>query len=339
MVNSPLVSIIVVNWNGAKVLKNCLESISKIEYRNWELVVVDNGSTDQSNKLYESLKLKNKKIIKNEKNLGYAKANNQGFRKASGKYILLLNNDTKVKKDFLTILVSYLEKNPEVGVVQPKIALMDNPQLLDNSGAFLTSTGFLEHWGYMAKDSEEFNQTTQVFSTKGACMLIRKELVEKIGLFDEDFGSYFEETDFCWRVWLTGRRVIFYPKTKIYHKVGFSSKKQDQYFVNYHSNKNRFASLIKNLELSNLITIGGFHLFLNLTLSVYYLLKLQFNKSLMIWKAVGWNILNINTTLNKRFKIQKLRRKKDEEIFPIIMHKTDWNQMFNHFAKVEANFK
>lgn len=340
MINESLVSIIVVNWNGLDILRECLNSLNEINYKRWELIVVDNGSIDGSIEFLNKIKTNKKiKIIANKTNLGFAIANNQGFEKAAGKYLLLLNNDTKVQKDFLTVLVNYLETNLEVAVVQPKINLMESQHFLDNCGAFLTPTGFLEHWGYMQRDDNDFNNTTEIFSAKGACMLIKKELVSQIGLFDEDFGSYFEETDFCWRVWLVGKKVVYYPRTRIYHKVGFSSKKQDQYFVNYHSMKNRLAALIKNLEVGNLITIGGFHLLLNLILSFYYLIKLQINKSLMIWKAIGWNALNINKTLKKRAKVQNLRKKTDAQIFPIIMHQTDWKNMFNHFAKVEANFK
>lgn len=338
--DNPLVSIIIVNWNGYEVLQNCLESLKKIKYQNFELIIVDNGSTDDSLKLIEDIKSSFKvTLIKNKTNLGFAKANNQAYLKSKGKYLLLLNNDTVVTSNFLNYLVQKMEIDKTLGVAQPKIYILDNPKLIDNAGSFLTNTGFLEHWGYLKEDSDEFNTERKVFSTKGACMLIRKSIVDKIKLFDDDFGSYFEESDFCFRVWIAGFNVEFLPGCYIYHKVGFSSKKQDQYFVNYHSNKNRICSLIKNLELSNLIKIGTLYLLLNLGLSFYYLLKLQFKKSWMIINPIIWNILNLKKTLIKRKFIQKMRKKSDRYIFKEVLHKTNWREMFIHFGEVEANFK
>lgn len=336
----PLVSIVIVNWNGAAVLPACLQSLKKISFSRWELILVDNGSEDGSEKLVSKYKLSatNYKLIKNSANLGFAKANNQALPFCRGKYILLLNNDTKVKKDFLDVLVKIMEQDLTIGVVQPKIYIMDNPRYLDNAGSYLTMTGFLQHWGYMEKDSSEFNSQKEIFSAKGACMLIRKKIVDKIGLFDNDFGTYFEESDFCFRVWLFGFKVVYYPQTYIYHKVGFSSKKQNQIFVNYNSNKNRICTLIKNLEISNLLKIGSIHLLLNLLLSFYYLIKLHPQKFWMIIKSILWNIIYLPQTISKRTKIQKLREKTDSEIFKKIMHGFNITEMFKHFMRVEANF-
>lgn len=333
----PLVSIIIVNWNGGEVLKNCLISLSKLKFPNWELIVVDNGSNDGSEKLISNYFSKFK-FIKNKTNLGFAPANNQGYKLAQGKYILLLNNDTKVTTNFLDVLVEKMEKDPTLGVVQPKILIMDKPDYLDNVGSFFTKTGFLQHVGYMEKDGKRFDKEKIIFSAKGACMLIRKSIVEKAGLFDESFMSYFEETDFCFRVYLMGYKILFVPKSHIFHKVGFSSKRQNQIMVNYHAIKNRMASLIKNLEGKNLLFIGGLHLFLIIGLGFYYLVKLQIRKSGMIWKALRWNLLNMPVLIKKRHLIQHIRVRSDSEIFQSIMVDFSWKEMFSHFKKVEANF-
>ena len=195
MVRSPLVSIIVVNWNGGQILQRCLESIRLLTYPNYELIIVDNGSSDGTQKLAQ---------IRNTQNQGFSQANNQGVAHAKGKYILLLNNDTIVSSGCLSILVDRIEKDRSLGVIQPKIYLMDNPTHLDSVGSFLTITGFLQHWGYLQADGPQFNHEREIFSAKGACMLIKKTVIEKVGLFDPDFGSYFEESDFCWRGWLGG---------------------------------------------------------------------------------------------------------------------------------------
>ncbi len=333
MTKEPLVSIIIVNWNGGKIFEECLKSLAKIDYKNYELIVVDNASTE---KLPKTLKYK---LIQNNSNTGFAPANNQGVKIAKGKYILLLNNDTKVAKNFLSILVEKMESDLTIGVIQPKIYMMDNQKHLDNVGSFFTKTGFLVHLGYGEKDNKKFDKELEVFSVKGACMLVRKEIIDKVGLFDAEFVSYFEETDFCWRVWLLGFRCIFYPATYIYHKVGFTSKRLEVITVNYHSLKNRIATLIKNLNTRNLFLILPLHLTILKTLMFYHLCKLEFKKANMYWDAVIWNISNIKKTLQKRRTVQKNRKVSDSFIFKKVGRKFDILEMVKHFLKVEKNFQ
>ena len=250
MKKEPLVSILIANWNGGRIFNDCLKSLVKINYTDWELIVVDNGSNDGSQKLLldKNIEIKNYKLIRNKLNLGFAKANNQALKKAKGIYILLLNNDTKVEPDFLSKLVNRIEADGQIGIIQPKIFLMDRPGYLDNAGSYLTKIGFLDHWGFNQKNSSEFSKEKEIFSAKGACMLIRRSVIDKVGLFDSDFISYFEESDFCWRVWMQGYRVLFYPNAKIYHKLGFTIRRLGALELNYHYYKNRICSLIKNLE-------------------------------------------------------------------------------------------
>src|SRR3989344_2530388 len=325
MYKYPLVTIIVVNWNGGETFRNCLKSLKKLSYRNWELIVVDNGSTDGTQDLA---------TIRNSSNLGFATANNQGWQEAHGQYILLLNNDTLVEPDFLTKLVAHIEAHPEVGVVQPKIKIMDNSQYLDTVGSFLTWTGFLQHWGYLQADRAEFAKEAEIFSAKGACMLIRRQVIDKVGLFDSDFGSYFEETDFCWRVWLAGWRILYYPHTYILHKVGFTSKRLDPIGVNYHSFKNRLCSLIKNLQLSSFYILL-IHLSILINLSIFYLVRLQVSKFNMIWKAISWNIIHLFSTLSKRSQAQKFRTLSDKQIFLSVLRPFNYRSMISHFLRSE----
>lgn len=341
MIKWPLVSIIVVNWNGGQILANCLKSLSVISYPNFELIIVDNGSVDQSQAQYKNFpKLVSKtKLINNGSNLGFAPANNQGVKIARGKYVLLLNNDTKVPKNFLGPLIEKMETEIDIGALQPKILLMDRKNLLDNAGSFLTSSGFLEHWGFLRRDGREFNVERAIFSAKGACLLTRKKIIDQVGLFDDDFVSYFEETDFCWRVWLLGFRVIYYPQSFIYHMLGQTSKKMNQYYINYNSFKNRLCSLSKNLETKNLWTIFLLHLAIYFGLIGFYLVKLELKKANMIWQSVIWNLVHFKTTASKRQLVQRWRKISDEQLFAQVMHSTNLLDMLSHFKKVEANFR
>lgn len=333
----PLVSIIIVNWNGGSVFRDSLESLLKVDYGNYELIIVDNGSTDGSDQKIGKYRVY--KFIKNKTNRGFAEANNQGFKVSRGSYVLLLNNDTRVTKNFLKIMVSKMESDKKIGIMQPKIFMMDKKGYLDNAGSFMTRSGFLLHWGYGEKDSEKFNRPREVHTAKGACMLIRREVIEKVGLFDQDFISYFEESDFCGRTWMAGWKVLFYPEAHIFHKVGFTSKKLAAVDVNYHSLKNRIASLYKNLEVKNLFLILIPHIVLLFGLSAQYLARLQFGKFLMVLRAIGWNVLNFGKLSKKRKKVQKLRKVSDDIIFEKLMLKFSIPKMLKHFAATEKNFE
>lgn len=336
-----LVSVIIVNWNGGGVLRDCLESLSKVRYPNWELVVVDNGSTDESLVLIRKLKVKSQKlkvkVVRNKENVGFARANNQGLKMTKGEYILLLNNDTKVEEDLLGKMVEKMEGEKDLGVVQPKIMMMDNPGYLDNAGSFLTWIGFLDHWGFGRKDGEEFSEEKEIFSAKGACMLIRREVVEKVGLFDEDYVSYFEESDFCWRVWLGGYRVLFFPKVKIFHKVGFTIKRMDVWGNNFHYYKNRICSLLKNLEVPNLLVILPLHLVVSMGIAMAFALRGHLRNSLIVFKAMWWNLVSIPSTLRKRREVVKIRVVGDREIFAKLMRRIDLGRYWNDFRRVERD--
>lgn len=340
MSDYPTVSIIIANWNGGDVFKSCLVSLSKITYPNWQLIVADNGSSDQSEKLpAKILKHKKKFLIKNTRNLGFSTANNQGVKKSSGKYILLLNNDTQVTNNFLEIMIKKMEDDRTIGVLQPKIILMDKPGYLDNTGSLFTKIGFLHHLGFLEKNNKKYNKEREVFSVKGACMLIRKDLIKKIGLFDKDFFSYFEESDFCWRVWLAGFKVVYYPKAHIYHKVGFTIKRLDVLDINYHYYKNRICSLIKNLEFKNILSIVSIHLFISLGLVLIFFVRGKLKNSLMIIEAIIWNVQNLNKTLSKRKRIQKIRVIDDNFIFDKLSISVNWGEFYKDFKRVEKDIK
>ena len=340
MIKSPLVSIIITNYNGGQILLDCIESLKKLEYLNFEVVLIDDRSKDASfeNAIKNKGKLK-LKHSRNKVNLGFAGANNAGLALASGTYVLLLNNDTTVAPDLLSKLVHRMEADPKIGAAQVKIKMMDSLGFLDNAGSYLTRTGFLVHWGFGKRDSKEFDTEKIIFSAKGACLMAKREVIDKVGLFDNDFVSYIEETDFCWRVWLAGYKIYYLPQTYIWHKVGFTFSKQfNPVVVNYNSFKNRILCLYKNLETKNLFLIFIPHIIIIISLSFYYLLRLQFSKFSMITRAIWWNIKNIKKSSQKRRVVQKMRVVSDDQLFKFIMKKFNFKEMLSHFIKVESNF-
>ena len=321
---TPLVSIIIVNWNARENLQECLHSLFKIDFQNYEVILIDNGSVDDSVKFVKS-KYQAVKVIESGKNLGFAGGNNLGFKHARGKYILFLNNDTIVTKNFLGKLVDFMEKRNDVGILQPKI-LFHRPDTalhhkINSIGSFLLSTGFLFHLNYGQKDKSR-NEPYEIFSAYGACFLARKSLLNKIGLFDDRYFAYFEETDLCHRTWLAGLKVMIVPGTYIYHKGAKTAQKLPSTFIQYHSFKNRLYTYLKNFDTPNLIKIFIPHLLVCEISSILYIIVKKPGYFLAIQKAVLWNVFNFNAMLAERKKVQKVLRKvKDNEFIPKLSKK------------------
>src|SRR5258708_9727416 len=183
---SKLASIIIVNWNGKKHLETCLSSLQKQEYSPIEIIVVDNASSDDSVE-YIRKHFPKTKIIINQENLGFAEANNIGYRQTKGEYIIFLNNDTRVEKNFLSELVKAIETDQQIGGAQSKILLMDEPDKLDSIGAFLTQAGFLYHYAVGKKDAPKYSYQIDLYSAKGACMIFKREVLKKFLLDNKVF--------------------------------------------------------------------------------------------------------------------------------------------------------
>ena len=178
--NKPLVSIIIVNWNGIRWLVDCFGTLYAQNYKNFEIIFVDNASVDGSVAWVKKHYPKTEILINNI-NLGFADANNVGFKVAEGDYVLFLNNDTKVTKEFLTELVQVMQ-NPTIGGAQSKILLMDKPDTHDSVGAFLTPTGFLYHYGFAKKDTQKYNREINLYTAKGACMIFRRSVLDTVAI-------------------------------------------------------------------------------------------------------------------------------------------------------------
>lgn len=322
----PLVSIIIDNWNGKHFLKRCLDSLLAQKYPNFELIVIDDASTDGSQEVIKSIKSKVERqrvrfiLIENKRHFGFAIVNNQGIKIAKGKYVLLLNNDTKVTKDFLFPLVDLLEKNSEVAAAQSKILVMDDPTLLDDVASYLTPFGFLYHIGFWEKDKPEFNRRQITFSPKGACFFIKKAVLDEVGLMDDRFYCYFEESDLAWRMWLAGYKIFFEPKSVIYHVIAGSMKKQTSANRDYFAVKNRLNSLITNLSPVSLALILPLHLIFLFGFICFYLIRSKWKNIGAIFRAVLWNIINFKSTMKKRAFVQKkVRKVSDRSIFKEIL--------------------
>ena len=333
------ISVIISNYNGEKWLQGCLDSLYIQTYKNFEIILVDNDSEDDSCELVKK-NYPEVIVIQNKEDLGFSGGNNVGLKRAKGEYILLLSNDTVADKNYLRNFIKAFDEIPNLGVAQSKIVLMSNPDKLDSCGAFWTDSTFLYHYG-VGKDQSlpRYNKSFPVFSVKGASMLIKKDLVDKIGLFDDDFWCYYEETDFCHRVWLAGYECWYYPKALIHHAVGGTTTtffKSD--YIQFHSNKNKIRSFLKNFELINLLYILPVFLSLLVFLSFIWLLQRKPGYFFSVYKSIFCNITHIGTTLAKRKKTQALRVRSDRELSTRIKKNPKLNYYY-HLLSGLKNFK
>ncbi len=238
------VSVIIVNWNSGNYLKTTLDSLYKqtndIEF---EVIVLDNNSNknDLSYKLLSDYQTKfnNFKVIYNKENFGFAKANNIGIKQSLGRYVLLLNPDVIVESNVVKILSDYMDENPQAGMSGPKVLNPDRTfqtSCLRGEPYPLSVLYHLSGLAGMFKNNPKFNQFTLTHLDKdkiqkaaglsGCCMIVRKELIEKIGLMDERFFLYQEETDWCWRAYQEGAELIYNPEAIIVHDRGSITKQR-----------------------------------------------------------------------------------------------------------------
>jgi GT2 family glycosyltransferase len=211
----PTASIVIVNWNGRGHLARCLPSLMAQTYRDFEIIIVDNGSNDGSvtfiRQYYPQVRL-----LQNSQNLGFARPNNQAIRVAQGRYILTLNNDTELPPNWLQALVSAAQAHPEIGAFASLVVFDDRRHMIDSAGLSVTLAG-IGCQNRLGEDVQEVREAEDVFGVCAAAALYRRELLEDVGLFDEDYFAYYEDVDLAWRARLRGWRAMLVPKALVYH--------------------------------------------------------------------------------------------------------------------------
>lgn len=244
--NLPKVSIILVNYNQPEVTYECLKSIKTLEYPNYEVWVVDNDSKIE--KRIDPLLFQDVNYIQSDTNLGFSGGNNLAIKRCSGDYILLLNNDTEVEAKLLNILLDTFQKHPEAGIVSPKIVFYQtNTIQYAGTGAINPLTCRGKTIGYKETDLGQFDQIHKTDLSHGACMMIKREVIEKIGLLSEEYFLYYEEYDFCEMAKKAGFEIYFNGLTKIFHKESTSVGKLSP-LKSYYMSKNRVLFAKRNFK-------------------------------------------------------------------------------------------
>lgn len=313
----PLISIVTINFNGKKWLKDYVNTLKKQTYGNFEVIFVDNGSNDGSVEYIEK-NYPGAIIIKNKKNYAISKGNNIGVRRAKGDYILLLNNDIKAGKTYLSDFVEGFTKIPQASILQSKIVFMNDPEYLDSCGSFWADTGFIYHYGNQKKaDLPQYNKPIRFFSVKSASMLIKKEVIDKIGMYDDLYWGYYEETDHCHRAWIAGFETWYWPKAVIEHARGGTTLSFENSFLQFHNFKNKISSFLVNFQVWYQIYLLPLFLILNIFISIGWLLNGKGSNALSLYRAIGWNISHVKHTLKRRRLVQSSRVLTDSQIFKL----------------------
>ena len=303
------IAVVILNWNGAKLLEQFLPSV--IAYSDEaNIYVADNASTDNSIAVIKE-QFPSVKIIQNEGNFGFAMGYNVALQTIVEPYYALVNSDIEVTENWLSPILSLFDNEPNIGIIQPKILDYKNKECFEYAGA---AGGYIDSYGYpycrgrifdtLEKDNHQYEDETEIFWASGACFFIRKEIYRKLNGFDQDFFAHQEEIDLCWRAFNLGYSTKYTSKSVVYH-VGGATLNQGNPKKTFLNFRNSLLMLLKNLPSNQLVPI----LFMRLTLDgiagIQFIFKGKFAHCFAVLKAHFYFYHLINYTLKKRGEIQK----------------------------------
>jgi len=239
----PRVTIILVNWNGKAVTLDCLASLRALRYPHCRVMVVDNGSTDDSLPAIRGA-FPGVDILALDENRRFAGGNNAGMRKAfeeGAELVLLLNNDTLVDPDMLLHLVDRFRREPACGMVAPKIYYADAPDVIWFAGGELSFwTGAMRHTGIREPDHGQHDMVKEIGYATGCCLLTSRRVVEQVGMLDEAYFMYTEDADWSLRVRRAGYRILYEPRARVWHKLSVSAGGHLSFFKLRHKAQSNF---------------------------------------------------------------------------------------------------
>lgn len=304
-------SVIIPNWNGRKLLVDCLSSLRNQSFKNFEVIVVDNGSSDESvdfiKENYPWIRL-----LENKENYGFAKGCNIGVLASKAEFVILLNNDTKVDKNWLKELIKTSDDHPEVISVGCKLLNYYNKNLIDGVGISINEVGQAISIGFNEKDVGQYEKEMYIFGATGGAALFRRDLFIELGMFDERYFMYFEEVDLAFRAQFMGYKSVYTPKALVYHKHKASSKKVPAK-LEYWQYRNMIMTLIKDYPSELMLRRGRI-----IKILLVYLNTIIFQlRNGYIWPPIFvqfWLLIHLPNLLHDRFRIQKNKKVQDSYI-------------------------
>ncbi len=318
MISLPSVAVVILNWNGKHFLEKFLPSVMASTYENFQTVVVDNASGDDSISFLEA-NYPNIKLIINDQNEGFAKGYNTALKQVTADYYVLLNSDVKVSTGWIGPIISLMQADENIAACQPKILSYEHQNQFEYAGA---SGGFIDSLGYpfnrgrlfdtCENDEGQYNNSTQVFWATGAAMFVRSKLFHELNGFDDYFFAHQEEIDLCWRLQRAGYKIYVEPASVVYHVGGgtLPMGNRKKVFLNF---RNNLVMMTKNLPFSEAIWKIPYRIFLDAIAAYKFLFAGSLSTYLSIASAhfhfAGWLLFG------KR--IKKLPSLKMQNIVPV----------------------
>jgi GT2 family glycosyltransferase len=266
---NPIVSVIIVNYNGKRFLEECISSLFAQTYKNLEIIVVDNASSDGSVEYLRSCYM-GLIIVENPSNLGFAGGANIGIRKSRGSFIVTLNNDTWADCYCIERLLREMARNDSIGMCATKMLFPDGS--INSTGICISRSGAAWDRGMFEEDRGQYNTSEEIFGPCAGAALYRKSMLDEIGLFDEDFFLYMEDVDLAFRGQLAGWKCIFVPRAIVYHYHGGTAGVMTDLTI-YYGNRNVLWYLVKNYPLLTLLESLPWIIGRNLGVIPYYTLR------------------------------------------------------------------
>jgi len=290
MKNKPLISIITINYKQSKVTNLLITSLQQIGRNDFEIVIVDNNSGNDVSNI--NTNYSNVVLIKNSKNLGFAGGNNTGIKVAKGKYILLLNNDTEAKNDFIEPMIKLFRSDKSIGAISPKIKFFNQPGIIQYAG-FSKMNPFTLRMNAVGSHQIDDGKYTKVYETNfahGCALMVTRDVINKVGLLPEAYFLYYEEHDWSTRIKKFGYKIFYQGHSEIYHKESISVKK-DSPLKTYYLNRNRILYMKRNLGLINKVISSIYLLVISIPKNILmYIFRREKKHLIAYMKAIAWNM-------------------------------------------------
>jgi GT2 family glycosyltransferase len=315
----PDASVIIVNHNGRRYLGQCLSSILREDAAEYEIILVDNASTDGSAD-YVERSFPTAQVIRSEANLGFGEASNVAARQAKGRYLAFLNQDTSVEPGWLEALIAALEADPRAGLATSKILLMHAPDRINTCGNEVHFTGLTLCRG-MGMSRGTHSEVEEVSAVSGAAFVIRRELFRALGGFDEIFFMYMEDTDLSWRARLAGHRCMYVPSSIVYHDytLRFAANKT------FYQERNRYLMLLKALRWRSWAVLVPALLLAEVVTWGFVLLR-QPRQLVNKLRVYPWILQHWAAVMDKRRRAQALRKVADRALIGRLAHRLAYEQ-------------
>ena len=305
----PKVSVIILNWNGKKFLQECLDSLWGQTFSDFETILLDNGSSDGS-AAYVREAYPWVQLATLPENIGFTGGNNRALMECSGKFIVTLNNDTKLEPGFLAALVAAAEGDPRIGMVATKMLNFYEKGRLDSVGVRIAPNGMGQNIGVGEQDCGQYDVLAEVFGPCAGAALYRREMLDEVGFFDPSFFAYYEDLDLAWRGRLAGWRCVTAPAAVVYHVHSATSGKMSPFTV-YHVQRNKWFVIVKNWPAALLVKRLPLVLAFDLAALVLALLR---GRGLAAARARLDVLKNLPRLLSERCRVQGMSKLTTAEI-------------------------